>query len=865
MSWARTRSLRCHKLWLKRGMTMRRITTKKSLVLGVALAGIWTPQAQAQTATSAANEAVSTNDIIVTARRKEETLQDVPLTVAVVTDQKLKDLNLFNGSDLTAVVPGLTFSARTPGTSPVLALRGAARGEAGGRLDPTVQTYLNEAPVSDVMVYQALYDIGQVEVLRGPQGTLRGRPSSAGAITFTTKRPDLTRVTGYVSLAASTLSQLRAEGAISVPIVEGKLAVRLAGVLDRNDNDGIRSLFLGRKPFQELNSWRASVRFQPVEELDINVMYQDFKSTRGTLTQVAGTGYRGPSTPVNPVAQRLAANFNGPAISAFDRLSVSDSMQIRDEHHQNLIGQVSIDLGTHRIVYVGEYNKTRNLNSGGTNTSHFYPIPAPEPEPTQLDGRSELITQELRLETTGATFWDYGVGLYYEKTKSDNIVDARTAFLPGTYGNPRAPSLTAFNYNYALTLKGVFPVNWENKAIYANSTFHITPKTDLFVGVRYVDYTQSSDQIGTLTGGVSATGAPLVQCSFIPQQGAGPAFPSTFIPGQCDLPIPGRTLFVSAPIVGKENAWVYNASLTHRFTDDITVYASFGHSWRPSTNNLNLQSTDPRIRAFSVTRSETSNNFEAGLKMSFLERKLSVNLAAFYQDYKGFLFSAIGVPYINNTGTALAVSTAASLTTNADGKVKGFDIELAYRPSRQFSISGNVNYARGRLSNALVPCNDSNADGTPDSGVATVASFGAEAVRYCRSSSALAYQADWNASLQAEYNAPVSGRTDGYVRTLVSYTPKNEFGPGPSGFTTEAYALINLFFGLRSNDGKWDLGAYVRNLGNVQKLVAQGVSEIATPPEAQAATALGVASSTGYRSVGLTPRREFGATFRFNW
>ncbi|UVO53676.1 TonB-dependent receptor [Sphingomonas sp. SUN039] len=850
-----------------RGVIMRRIEFKRSLGLGVALAGIWIPQAQAQAQSTKpdAAETVSTNDIIVTARRKEETLQDVPMTVTAVTDQKLKDLNLFNGSDLTAVVPGLTFSARTPGTTPVLALRGAARGEAGGRLDPTVQTYLNEAPVSDVMVYQALYDIGQVEVLRGPQGTLRGRPSSSGAITFTTKRPDLSRITGYVSLAASTLNQLRGEGAISVPIVEGKLAVRLAGILDRNENDGIRSLFLGRKPYQELNSWRASVRFQPVEELDINILYQDFSSKRGTLYQVAGTGYRGPSTPVNPVAQRLAANFNGPAISAFDRLSVSDSMAVREEYHQNLIGQVSLDLGTHRIVYVGEYNKTRNINSGGTNTGHFYPIPQPDPEPRQLDGRSELVTQELRFETTGATFWDYGVGLYYERTKSENIVDARVFFLAGTYGNPRAPSLNAFNYNYSLTLKGVFPVSWENKAIYANSTFHITPKTDLFVGARYVDYTQSSDQTGTLTQGLSATGAPVAQCAFIPQQGAGPAFASTFIPGQCDLPIAGRTLYTSNPIVGKEHAWVYNASLTHRFTDDITAYASFGHSWRPSTNNLNLQSTDPRITQFAVTKSETSNNFEAGLKMSFLDRKLSVNLAGFYQDYKGFLFSSIGVPYINNTGTALAVATATSLSTNADGKVKGFDIELAYRPSRQFSISGNLNYARGRLSNALVPCNDSNGDGIADSGVATVASFGTEAVRYCRSSAALAYQSDWNASMQAEYNAPVSSYTDGYIRTLVSYTPKNDFAPGPSGFSTEGYGLINLFLGLRSHDGKWDIGAYARNLTNVQKLVAQGVSEIATPSEAQSATALGVASSTGYRSVALTPRREFGATFRFNW
>ena len=78
-------------------------------------------------------------------------------------------------------------------------------------------------------------------------------------------------------------------------------------------------------------------------------------------------------------------------------------------------------------------------------------------------------------------------------------------------------------------------------------------------------------------------------------------------------------------------------------------------------------------------------------------------------------------------------TSATSLTVNADAKVKGFDLELGYRPSKQFSISGNVNYARGRLSNASVPCNDANADGIPDAAIPTLASFGTEAIRYCQS------------------------------------------------------------------------------------------------------------------------------------
>ncbi len=113
----------------------------------------------------------------------------------------------------------------------------------------------------------------------------------------------------------------------------------------------------------------------------------------------------------------------------------------------------------HRISYVGEYNKTRNINSGGINSAHIFLVPYPDPQLRQLDGRSKLITQELRLETKGASFWDYGVGAYYEKTTSNNIVDSIANYNPGTFGNPRVARLSSFNYNYNLILKGNFPVS----------------------------------------------------------------------------------------------------------------------------------------------------------------------------------------------------------------------------------------------------------------------------------------------------------------------------------------------------------------------------------------------------------------------
>ena len=223
-------------------------------------------------------------------------------------------------------------------------------------------------------------------------------------------------------------------------------------------------------------------------------------------------------------------------------------------------------------------------------------------------------------------------------------------------------TLAAYNFNYQTILRGNFPVNWRNQAIFFNSTFHITPKTDLFVGARYVDYKQDSDGYYNVLAGISATGFPTIFCNGTTNPPFDPAdtpgfFASTFIPGQCDKLTPPFVLTPSRPLASKENAWVYNASLTHRFTDDITAYASYGHSWRPRTNNLNLLSNDARITQFATTRSETSNNYEAGLKMAFLDRKLTVNVAAFLQVYNDFITAAPSVVYLDTASAPIQTRT----------------------------------------------------------------------------------------------------------------------------------------------------------------------------------------------------------------
>jgi iron complex outermembrane receptor protein len=831
---------------------MRRITaalTSASLIAIVSSLAV----APARAADAPASDgASSVGEVVVTARRKDENLQNVPMAVNAITNKDIAKYNVFNGTDLTALAPGLEF-APPPGQSDVnLSIRGAGKGP-GTAASPTVQTYLNEAPVSATNAYQSIYDLGQVEVLRGPQGTLRGLPASSGAITFTTARANLENFGGYVEAAASNEDQGRFEGAVNLPIIKDVLAVRISGIHDHNDFDGVKSVNSTQKPFNASDSWRASVQFRPTSTLDVNFMFENFWSHIVSFTEVYGPGYQGSGLP---------ANYNGPPLGIFDRLAVGQTPNNIEHHDQLATGQVNWDISPHlHLSYVGSYMLNHDHVFGGGDPGNFYPTVAPS---ENYDAPGSSISHELRIESSGNQFWDYGVGAFYQRSLSKITITEPVVYLPGEFGNPAgAQSLFNFNPIYSYTLSLLVPVQTTNEAIYANSTFHLTPKTELFVGLRYTDYTFSTAQAGGLVNGLSATGVPSSFCFLIPNAGAGPAFPSTAIPGQCDLPLPNSTLFSGAYSTLNYHPLVYTASLTQHFTRDITGYISFGHSWRAGVDNFDISSTDPRITSLSPTKPETSDNYEVGIKSQLFDRKLTVDVAVFYQTYKGFQVAATA-PYINNTGSTLTVNTPGLFNVNADAKVTGVDFEAAYRPSEHFSASVGVDYARGRLSNAPIPCNDSNFDGIPDAGIPTVAGFlGAGVpIAFCKSNQALTNQPDWSANLQAEYNTPISSNADAYIRTLSTYTAQNNYAL--YNFVTKGYSLVNVYGGVREHTGRWDVGLFVRNLFDTREALIQGASDIATPTDSPVA-GLGIGSSTGYRAVNLTERREVGATARYSF
>src|SRR3984893_15750669 len=236
-----------------------------SLLMAVSAASA----AETSTSTTSAVED-RVEEIIVTARRKEESLEDVPETVNAVTADTIERLNLLKFDDIAAVVPGLQLNAGGFGYDTTASIRGVTFNRSS-QTNPTVALYVNDAPIEAGILFQSLFDIGQIEVLHGPQGTLHGESAPSGAITVTTRRPDLesfgvsANVSGLSSDRFSGPFQYNPQATLNLPLVRDKLAVRLAGLYDDNDFDDVHSVHNPANPFSRTKAGRATLTFQPID------------------------------------------------------------------------------------------------------------------------------------------------------------------------------------------------------------------------------------------------------------------------------------------------------------------------------------------------------------------------------------------------------------------------------------------------------------------------------------------------------------------------------------------------------------------------------------------------------------------------
>ncbi|RJF85893.1 TonB-dependent receptor [Sphingomonas cavernae] len=817
----------------------------KSLMLASAgLVSLTSPavaQGLVETQGTEAGNAELTGDIVVTARRREESLQDVPQTVNVVTADQIDKLNIRNFRDIQAVVPGLTLSG-TGSFSTSATVRGVAFNPEASGNNATVEFYLNDAPISSNFLFQSMFDVGQLELLRGPQGTLRGRASPSGSITVTTRRPDLGEVGMVANLTATDSDAYKGDFALNLPIIRDMLGVRIAGVYDDNDGNRVHSIKedgqFSRAPFRETKAIRATARFEPTDWLSANFMYQTLEQQNLQYGQVQSASFVTGAPSVAP-----------PAIGAFDRLAIEDAGTVGAQNQEIYTWNADLRFVGQVFSYVGSYNSQDFASMGAQDGADYFAPPRfplvqrqfRDPAgneavcaeqgvrtgtiPTNqvyfqcTHGRAMRESHEIRLasEERLAGIFDYVIGGLYDRNKTPSRLTQETPILA-------TPTRVGLINLTPIVRDG----NSTEKSGFANVTAHVGDSLELSGGLRYIEYKSFSSIV---TGGTR--------------------------------PIPDQT--------EKFDATIYTASAKYRFNDDFMVYATVGSSWRPgafAVGDFNLRPT-PREQSFFDLPPETSTSYEIGLKASFFDKRGRFNLSLYRQDFDDYVYRGPSVYYVNYAlqgGVVRPAVASFNFVAGVPARVEGVEAEASFQIMPRWSVAANFSYADGRIRNGLVACTDLNGDGVPDvnAPLPTLAQLQAavgagENVSQCEFSGRATFAPKWNANLQSEAGFTLADWSDGFVRGLLNYTPDNANDPNNSLDDVKGYALLNLYTGARDPDGSWEVSLFAKNVFNTQRILSRG----GAPLSASIRTFTGSLNYVSdYYGISTLAPREFGINLR---
>ena len=794
---------------------------------GVSLLALGAP-AFAQEADVA--DGLSDDVIIVQARRKDESIQDVPAVVQAVPFQQIQKLDIRRFEDITAVVPGLQLERAANGSQNRATMRGIDFDATASGAFTSVEFYRNDAVISAVQLFHALYDIGQIEVLRGPQGTLRGRASPSGSVTVTTRRPELSEAGGYMSGSLAEDSNWNVNGAINVPVLADKLAVRVAGFVGRNRANEVRGVTLATGDidssiYDRTRALRASVRADPFDGillLDFN--YETINRKTRTYDQVESRGLVDSSGLLGPRT-----------ITSKDQLGIRATPTTNDTDVKIYNWQAQLNLLGQSLTYVGARNVSNSFTVAPADNGGFFADPYAPFQPggtpqhyAQLTGTDSVQNvHEIRLQNQErvAGLFDYVVGYMRISGTSPTLIYTPT-------GSGSAAGLTSVRLGGALRFRSD-----KEESFFGNVTVHLTESTEVSGGIRRIKFKRNS----------GLASAPRTS-NFDQDIDSWPEVPAFAL--NDDL-----------------KATIYSLSAKHRFNENLMAYASFGTSFRPGNVVICtacLAFTDPLsplVQSFLNLPDEKSKSFEIGVKTSWLDNRLRLNVSAFHQKFDNFpVRSATPILFVGAT-TPTVRTGQFEFVAPVEATIKGIEAELAFDVSRNFSISANLAYADGKIKDGLFPCVDLNDDNVQDATNPTAgdlfAHVGEDRIDTCMGSGSPSSSANLSGSVQSEYSMPVSNFADGFLRGLVTWKGNSE-GQGPNPLdSVKAYALINLYAGVRDPDGDWELSFFAKNLTNTHRVLSRfGTTETT------ALQGSGLNLISDYYRITTTAPREFGVNFR---
>lgn len=728
---------------------------------------------------AADGSAEGAGDITVTARRRSEDLEKIPLAVSVVGGALIERSYTVNTNQLSLLVPSLNYSSANPRNT-AFTIRGlgssvVAVSQANDGLEPGVGFYVDQVyharPATAAFDFS---DIAQIEVLRGPQGTLFGKNTTAGAISITSKAPTFTPEASE-ELSVGSYNFVQAKASASGPLIGDTLAFRISGLTTRRDGvidnvrTGARENGIGNQAV------RGQLLFKPTSDFQLRLTadFTNFESECctqvylrvGQSLRAATRQYAGPTG--------LAAQFGyaPPSTNPYDRKTDIDAALGVDTNEGGVSAIADWNLG--KIGTLTSVSAWRFWNWDADNDRDYTGIPV---QITQhIPSRQDQFSQELRLASNGEHRLGYVAGLYFfdQKITGEPISiygPAAARYLIGTTtGTGGAAVAVPTNLLDGYGTDGATRLKEDSYAAFAELNYKILPRLTLTGGLRYTYEVKDGSYSATTFGGPTVTNAALLAA----QLGV--------LRGQ------------SYSGHDKESNLSGRANLAWQAIDQVLAYASYARGFKSGGINLSglpLNSANQPVLTTAVIRPELNTTYEAGLKTALFDRRLTFNLAAYYTDVRDFQATIVD--------SSQTVALRGYLSNIPKVTVRGVEADVTANVTPRFQLRGNLAYAHGEYSNYPAgPCplevqtastTACNLTGRPLAGLPK-----------------------WSETIGGDYTLPV-GSLALVLHADSSWRTSYYGDPSLSKYTLiDGYNLTNASLGLRTRTGL-EIALFVRNV-----------------------------------------------------
>ena len=575
-----------------------------------------------------ANPAADPNEIIVTAAKRSENLQSVPISVSAITGDALSKSRVTQVDELVTKIPNLQLTSTVGDNTPIFALRGVSMSDYSLNQASPVATYYDEVYKGNfALLGVALFDLERVEVLRGPQGTLYGKNTTGGAVNLISRAPKLHDASGYLNIGYGNYNRTDFNGAVNIPLGD-TLALRVAGTFARADG-WFKNVLPGKPDLASVREYavRGSLLFEP----SAGVRFVLRAATSYQNPRNYGI-YAQPEAVVRPGLGRrqIAANVTDRRIAKTASVSLTGNIDVA--RGLTLTSITSWDKG-----------KLHFFEDTDGQSIHLLEIPYVD--------RATQIAQDLRLTSTFDGPLNFIVGAYYNREKVFN----RTTFEIGA-----SPGLTANDCAIG------FPFN----CLFDNSFDQLKKSYAAYTDLNY----KLADRL-TLRGGVRFTHDTGQQTNFR-SDALGPdnVLVVNLIP-------PSSLRFKTNNVSGK-------IGVDYKLGHGNMVYANYSRGYR--ARSFNAQAFfDPS--ELSIAKPEAVDAYEVGAKTQFLDRRVTLNLAAFYYGYKNQQFINIS-----------PLTGAQTLENIPKSRIMGGEAELTARVSSALTLRAGLGLLDTKIKQGIV-------------------------------------------------------------------------------------------------------------------------------------------------------------------